>query len=250
MAVKLWVICLLTGFTASANIGILSTPADTIPPTERYFTSFGYTTALPRYSILNSVIANYNQTRPNIAKPMRRITNMHGFALSLGTFGKGYIIEYSYGQVNGRTVGIDSVQGYEETTGLRIRNHFASMGVVAKIAKHKRFTFYAGGAVTVGFEKISTGIFRSIDVYKPPPLPLQTNLLLGFTVAPQVHFALDKTGRLGFLAKPYVYFQFLEAFYGDLNKKINPKTFQNYDNNNLYGLPYILGLELKFYVIL
>ena len=74
------------------------------------------------------------------------------------------------------------------------------------------------------------------------------DLQLGITVAPQVHFLLDKAGRMRVVAKPYLFFEFLEAYYGDLNKTLNPTTYIQDNNNSLYNRPWAAGLEVKFHI--
>ena len=41
----------------------------------------------------------------------------------------------------------------------------------------------------------------------------------------------------------------IEKVYGDLNKAINPLTYLNNDNNNLYGFAHMFGIQFKVFVV-
>ncbi|UPT66526.1 MAG: hypothetical protein M0D57_19040 [Sphingobacteriales bacterium JAD_PAG50586_3] len=250
MKAFLAVLLVFVSFLAKAGGSFDGTPPDTTFKYDRYFTSFGYGVSFPRYKVLNSVIDNYNNTRPNIKRKMPNIIDTHGFDISIGSMGKGYILEYGYSQRTRGMYGIDSIQGFTEQRNIRIASYIMSMGISAKVKGFKRFTLYAGGAVTGGFEVQSTGAFRSYDTFKQPLKRTDSSFLLGITASAQLHYRLDKAGRFGVMAKPYFFAEFLECYYGDLNKTINPLTYKNNDNNNLYGFSHMLGLELKVFVVI
>lgn len=250
MRVKLCLLLVFVSFLAKAGGGYDGTNPDTTFKRERYFTSFGYGISFPRYKVLNSVIDNYNNTRPNIKRKMPRIIDTHGFDISIGSMGKGYLLEYGYSQRVRGAYGIDSIQGFTEQRNLRITSYMMSLGISTRVMGFKRFTLFAGGAVTGGYEVQSSGVFRSYDTYKQPLKHVDSSLLLGFTASAQLHYRIDKAGRFGVLIKPYFFAEFLECFYGDLNKTINPLTYLNNDNNNLYGFSHMLGIEFKVFVVI
>lgn len=247
------ILCLLLvfiSFLAKAEMSYWGTQPDTTYKRERYFTSFGYGVSFPRYKVLNSVIDNYNNTRPNIKRRMPHITDTHGFDISVGSMGKGYLLEYGYSQRARGTYGIDSIQSFTEQRSIRINSYMMSLGISTRVLGFNRFTLYAGGAVTGGFEVQSSGLFRSYDTYKQPLKQVDSSFLLGLTASAQLHYRIDKAGRFGVLIKPYFFAEFLECYYGDLNKTINPLTYLNNDNNNLYGFTHMLGIEFKVFVVI
>lgn len=218
---------------------------------ERFFTTFGYGVSIPKYNSLNYIISRYNGTRPGIVKEMHGITAMTGFNIAVGSTNDNYILEFSYSQRGAKTQGIDSQQGYTITREIAVRSNLLGAGLSTKFYQTPRFKFYIGGAVNFGYQNFYTRTYRSIDVAQPPMAKVGPgDLQLGISVAPQIHFLLEKTGRIRVVAKPYLFFEFLEAYYGDLNEAINPTTYLQDNNNNLYNHPWAAGLEVKLYIAL
>lgn len=226
-------------------------PSPTTPyKHERFFTTFGYGACFPAYKQLNYVFDRYN-SRPGIIQPMQHIGAMVGFNISAGSTNDSYLLEFSYAQRRAATVGRVAEQGYITTREVVIRDNKLGAGLAVKVYQKGRFKFYAGGSVNFGYLNIFSRTYRSIDITKPPIEKVGIgNLQLGLSVAPQIHFVLDKAARLRIVAKPFVSFEFLEAYYGDLNKVVNPGTYNEDNNNNLYNRPWAGGIELKFYVAL
>jgi hypothetical protein len=235
---------------AKAGEGNNGSSTDTTYQRERYFTSFGYGISLPHHRVLNRVVDNYNTTRTNIKRPMPHFIDTHGFDISIGSMGKGYLLEYGYSQRSRGNYGIDSIQNFTEQRTIRLKNYMMNMGIATRVCSKNRFTLYAGGAVMGGFEVITSGSYRSYDAYKQPLKHVSTNFMLGLSASAQLHYKIDKAGRIGVLVKPYFFAEFLECYYGDLNKTINPLTYQNNDNNNLYGFTHMFGVEFKAYVVI
>lgn len=216
---------------------------------ERFFLSFGYAGALPKLTNFNRVIDYYNSTRPTVARPMPNIYLTSGFGLSIGSTNDNFMFELSYTSRSARTYGIDSVQGYTERRDVQLRNRFVGMGFSGRVLTRGWFKLYMGGDVNFGWEAIFSRSYRSIDMFRPPTAQVGVpDLLLGITIAPQLHFQLDKPGRFRLVARPYFFIEFLEAYYGDLNKTINPLTFMGNNNNALYGFPHAAGLEFKCFI--
>ncbi len=216
---------------------------------ERFFTTFGYGVSIPKYNSLNYVIGRYNGTRPDIIKKMQGITALTGFNISAGSTNDNYILEFSYSQRGAKTQGIDSQQGYTVTRDIAVRSNLLGAGLSTKVYQTTRFKFYLGGSINFGYQNFYSRTYRSIDVEKPAMAKVGSgDLQLGISVAPQVHFLLEKTGRIRLVAKPYLFFEFLEAYYGDLNKAINPLTYVQDNNNNLYNHPWAGGIEVKLFI--
>jgi hypothetical protein len=250
MSARLCLLLVFISFLAKAGEGSGTANTDSTFKHERYFTSFGYGFSIPRYKVLNTVIDNYNNTRPNLARRMPHITDSHGFDISIGSMGKGYLLEYGYSQRVRNTYGVDSIFGYTEQRNIRVANYIMTMGISTRLFTKNRFTLYAGGDITGGFEVLSSGKSNSTDAYKQPLKHISTNFILGISASMQLHYRLDKAGRFGVLAKPYFFGEFLECYYGDLNKAINPLTYLNNDNNNLYGFAHMFGIQFKVFVVI
>lgn len=241
----------LLGLTCGANIAFAGDngPAPATPyKHERFFTTFGYSFAFPFYNDLNFVIDRYN-TRPNLTNKMGHIRTTHGFAISFGSTNDNYMLEFSYAQRRAATHGEDTANTYTSYRDIDLRTNFVGMGLSTKILTKNRFKLYMGGNIEFGYQSIFSRGYRNIDNVKPQLGRVgNADLLLGITIAPQLHYALDKTGRFRAVLRPYFFLQFLEAFYGDLNKTINPATYTGDNNNNLYGHPSSIGAEVKIFI--
>lgn len=224
-----------------------------IPPApykhERFFTSFGYGLSIPKYYNLNKVLGYYNATRPYLVTRMGKITATSGFDITLGSTNDNFLLEFSYSIRGARTFGVDSIQGYTERQDIQIRSQFLGAGLSTRVFTKNRVKLYMGGTILFGWEGIYARRYRDFDAVRPPMTAVgKPDLLLGITIAPQIHYLLDKAGRFRLVARPYFFLDFLEAYYGDLNKTINPNTYQNNNNNSLYGFPTCIGAELKFFI--
>lgn len=240
---------LLSLWGMAKGLGNGANPGPTVPYRhERFFTTFGYGVSFPNYNKLNYVVDKYN-TRPGLSQAMRHIKVMQGFTISLGSTNDSYLLEFSYTQRRASTQGRENTQGYVVTRDISLRDNKLAAGLSTRVYQNGRFKFYVGGMINVGYMNIYSRSYRSIDNTKQPLAKVGIgDLQLGLAIVPQVHFSLDKAERIRLVARPYFNFEFLEAYYGDLNKAINPATYTEDNNNNLYNRPWSTGLEIKFYV--
>lgn len=217
---------------------------------ERFNFSAGVVVHIPYYKQLNTIIDKYNATRTQLVQPMRRISAAQGFAFSVGTNDWKNIYSLSFGQTRVGSQGVDSVQGYTETSELSIRARYFTFNYSGLVKQHRRWGFFLGGGFKAGGEAMFSRRYRSIDPTVPPLVNLNsTDLLIGFEFSPQVHYNLDKTGNFRIVLRPFAYAELLEDYYSDVYKALNPKDFESSDFNTAYGYPHGIGLELKCLVI-
>lgn len=217
---------------------------------ERVNFSAGLAFHFPNYKNLNAIFTQYNTSRPSLVQQMRPIRLTSGFCISAGTNDRVNIYSLSFSQTTAQSVGIDSIQGFTETSVLAIRARYVAFNYAGRVYDNPKWAIFIGGGFKAGGEAMFFTRQRSIDEIEKPTVNLgSTDILLGFELSPQLHYKLDAAGNFRIVLKPFGYAEFLEDYYSDVNKALNPALFKPTDFNTQFGFPHAVGVELKCLVI-
>jgi hypothetical protein len=212
----------------------------------------GYNLSFTNYKTVNSIIARYNETRPGLSKKMDRFNLLHGPAILFGVqMGKDskYAANFDFGHYgNVVSSSYTNASGQINTTDLQLKTDMFSLSFGAFPEVWDKLKFGFGLSLFYGHYQFS---LRSSEyAYTNPSTftPVAEYSALG--VAPMMQFFIGLTKNLFLHVKPYYNFDVTLSDIYELNKKLNPATYQqdrdlNYEqrfnNFGLYG-----GLAFSF----
>jgi len=197
-----------------------------------YF-SGGYNASFANPSGFNTVIDNYNASRPWLSKPMERIGYLDGAFWSLSAISEIWLLDLSYA----RRLAMVYAQG-DGGNGMMQRDlkfsaHTFNMGLGLNMSRKPPF-IGLGYNFDFGVNTMKTRIGTPENVDEQDFIKMDAPLLIGGSVYLQILLTGSKSAGIGLLLRPYYHFDFISVNYTWVNNDLNPSP-------DPYSPPGIMG---------
>lgn len=197
----------------------------------------GYGTSYPRLDNLNYVLERYNDTRNYLTSEMEPFRSLNGFSMTFGTAFVGFDFGIGYLNRSEKRFAEGTVQGADYRRDLK--------------ATMNAFEMHTGGSFNVGKGGFAIGVRLEIGQIKVKTKITEN----GSTSDPDWSIAMEDIhssagpyvrihlGKSGLALEPYFMWPLFETNVADLNRAINPNTYQN-DPDPLNIKPKCFGFSI------